>query len=152
MVAIGSEGYVLKAGDGIIFGNGITEKVSPETGSEKSILAEQIFEKGGSTGLHIHDQGDEIFYIAKGSGIAHLDGTDHSISAGDVVFIPRGSIHEMSNPHNVDTLVVVFFMDSPQLFDQFRAMKDRLEKSPGPFTDADREYFRSFGGSRPVTK
>ena len=151
--AVASEGYVLRQGEGFQFFNRITEKVSPETGAERSILAEQIFPKGATTNLHIHDQGDEIFYVARGTGIAHLDGTDHPIAPGDVVFIPRGAIHEMSNPHNEEELVVVFFMDEPNLFNQFRAMKKRLEDRPGdPLTQEDQEYFRSFGGSRAVTK
>ena len=149
--ALGSDGFVRKAGEGFFFFNGITEKVSPETGSERSILAEQIFERGGTTGLHIHDQGDEIFYVAKGTGIAHLDGTDHSIGPGDVVFIPRGAVHEMSNPHSEETLVVVFFMDSPELFHEFRAIKKRLE-DPTPITEEDRLHFRTFNGSRQVTR
>ena len=144
-----SEGFVRKAGDGLVFFNGITEKVSPDSGSEKSILGEQIFPKGATTGLHIHDQGDEIFYIARGTGSAHLDGVDYQIAAGDVVFIPRGAVHEMSNPHSPDPLVVVFFMDRSELFHQFRAIKKRLE-NPDPITEADREYFRSFGGSRQI--
>lgn len=152
-VAGASEGYVLKAGEGVQFLNGITEKVSPEMGAERSILAEQIFPKGASTGLHIHDQGDEIFYVARGTGFAHLDGVDHAVSPGDVVFIPRGAIHEMSNPNSEEKLVVVFFMDQPQLFEQFRAMKKRFEERPNdPINDQDREYFRSFGGSRQVDR
>ena len=148
---LASDGFVRKAGEGFLFFNGITEKVSPETGSEKSILAEQVFEMGGTTGLHVHDQGDEIFYVAKGTGVAHLDGTDHQIGPGDVVFIPRGAVHEMSNPHSKETLVVVFFMDSSELFDEFRAIKKRLE-DPTPITDEDRAYFRSFNGSRRVQR
>jgi quercetin dioxygenase-like cupin family protein len=152
-IAIASDGYVLKEGEGFQFLNGITEKVSPETGAERSILAEQVFPKGATTSLHIHDQGDEIFYVARGTGIAHLDGTDYPVAPGDVVFIPRGAIHEMSNPHNDEHLVVVFFMDEPHLFDQFRAIKKRFEQRPNdPLTQEDREYFESFGGSRRVTE
>ena len=149
ILSFAADGFVRKAGEGFFYFNGITEKVSPESGSEKSILAEQIFERGGTTGLHIHDQGDEIFYVAKGTGIAHLDGTDYSIGPGDVIFIPRGAVHQMSNPFNDETLVVVFFMDSPELFHQFRAIKKRME-NPDPITDEDRKHFRSFGGSRQV--
>ena len=150
-MAFAAEGYVRKAGEGFFYFNGITEKVSPESGSEKSILAEQVFGRGDTTGLHIHDQGDEIFYVAKGTGIAHLDGKDYPIGQGDVIFIPRGAIHQMSNPFNDETLVVVFYMDSPELFHQFRAMKKRME-NPDPITDEDRKHFRSFGGSRQVQK
>ena len=52
--------------------NGLVVKASPRTGTEGSILVEQTFQRGGATNLHMHDQGDELFYVVSGQGTATL--------------------------------------------------------------------------------
>jgi hypothetical protein len=126
------EGFVLKAGDGETVMNGIVIKVSPNNASTQTILAEQTFPRGGRTGLHIHDQGDEIFYVVSGSGTATL------------------TVHGVANMDGDEPLVVIFFMDSPELADQFRAIHQRLAANPDtPITpDEWTELSQRFGGMR----
>ena len=57
------EGFILKVGAGEALLNGLVVKASPKTGTMGSILVEQTFQRGGTTNLHIHDQGDELFYL-----------------------------------------------------------------------------------------
>ena len=129
-VAWSVEGFILKAGTGEIMLNGIVVKASPKTGSERSILVEQTFQRGGTTTLHLHEQGDELFYIVSGRGTATLGDVEEPIGAGDVIFVPVAAIHRISNLDNNDPLVVVFFMDSPELVDLFRAIHERTVLEP----------------------
>ena len=144
------EGFVLKAGDGETVMNGIVIKVSPNNASTQTILAEQTFPRGGRTGLHIHDQGDEIFCVVSGSGTATLEDDTEPVEQGDVIFVPDGTVHGVANMDGDEPLVVVFFMDSPELADQFRAIHQRLAANPDtPITpDEWHELSQRFGGMR----
>ena len=80
--------------------NGIVVKASPKTGTMGSILVEQTFQRGGTTSLHIHDQGDELFYVVSGRGTATLGDETEVIEPGDVIFVPEGAVHGIRNLDN----------------------------------------------------
>lgn len=147
-----SEGYVLKAGQGNELLKGIVVKASPETGTKESILVEQTFEKGRTTGLHIHDQGDELFYVVSGRGEATLNDRSEPIGPGDVIFVPAAAIHRIRNLDQDKPLVVVFFMDRPELVDLFQAIHERQISEPDrPITPEEvAEIQERTGGMRSI--
>ena len=147
-----ADGYILRAGDGEALLNGLVVKASPKTGTQRSILVEQTFQLGGKTVLHLHEQGDELFYIASGRGTARLDEVEEAIGTGDVIFIPAGAIHQIRNQNHEEPLVVVFFMDSPELVDLFRAIHERVVSEPDrPITAEEiAEIEERTGGGRTI--
>ena len=147
-----AEGFILKIGEGEPLLNGIVVKASPKTGTMGSILVEQTFQTGGTTNLHIHDQGDELFYVVSGSGTATLRDNTAVIEPGDVIFVPRGAVHRIENLENDEPLKVVFFMDSPELVEQFRAIHNRVTSEPDrPITPEERAAIAErIGGARPL--
>ena len=149
---LAQEGFILKVGEGETLLNGIVVKASPQTGTMGSILVEQTFPRGGMTGLHAHDQGDELFYVVSGRGTARLGDTTDVIGPGDVIFVPQGHAHQIRNLTNDEPLQVVFFMDSPELVDQFRALHERVTSEPDrPITSEERAaIIERIGGSRTV--
>ena len=146
------EGFILKAGAGEPLLNGIVVKASPETGTEGTILVEQTFQKGGTTNLHLHEQGDELFYVVSGRGTATLGDATDEIVAGDVIFVPRNAVHRIENLIREEPLRVVFFMDSPELVEEFRAIHERVTSEPDrPITDEERAAISErIGGGRAV--
>lgn len=150
MPAAAQEGFVLRAGEGEALRNGIVVKVSPRVGSSGSILVEQTFPRGGTTGLHLHDQGDELFHVVSGRGTATLGETEQPIGPGDVIFVPASAAHRIRNLENDDPLTVVFFMDSPELVDLFRTIHERYTRDPDrPITPEEfAEFERQTGGGR----
>jgi mannose-6-phosphate isomerase-like protein (cupin superfamily) len=58
----------------------------------------KTFEFKGGPPLHIHKNQDEIFYVAQGEFVVQLGENVHKVSAGDTVFIPRGTPHTYANP------------------------------------------------------
>ncbi|KAL4916803.1 RmlC-like cupin domain-containing protein [Aspergillus aurantiobrunneus] len=50
----------------------------------------------GHLALHRHKQA-EIYYITAGSGDVIIEGTEHAVSAGTVVFIPGDAEHGVRN-------------------------------------------------------
>jgi mannose-6-phosphate isomerase-like protein (cupin superfamily) len=139
-----AEGFILKKGEGEPLLNGIVVKASPKSETAGSILVEQTFQKGGTTNLHIHDQGDELFYIISGNGTATLGDQTVMIGPGDVIFVPKGAVHRIENLGNDEPLTVVFFMDSPELVDQFRGIHERVTSQPDhPITAEEKPRFWS---------
>jgi quercetin dioxygenase-like cupin family protein len=147
-----ADGFILKAGKGEDLLNGIVVKASPKTGTAGSILVEQTFEKGGTTSRHIHEQGDELFYVVSGQGTASLGDKTEVIEPGDVIFVPKDAVHSIQNLDNDDPLTVVFFMDSPELVEQFRAVHERVTSEPDrPITPEEIAAIgERIGGSKPA--
>jgi quercetin dioxygenase-like cupin family protein len=146
------EGFILRTGQGEALQNGIVVKASPATGTEQSILVEQTFPSGGRTALHLHEQGDELFYVVSGRGTATLGDLEEEIGPGDVIFIPRNTVHRIENRTHEEPLRVVFFMASPELVEEFRAIHERVTSDPErPMTPEEREAISErIGGSRVV--
>lgn len=147
-----AQGFILKTGEGEQLLGGIVVKASPKTGTMGSILVEQAFQRGRTTNLHIHDQGDELFYVVSGGGTATLGDETEVIEPGDVIFVPRGAVHRIGNLENDEPLRVVYFMDSPELVEQFRAIHNRVTVEPDrPITPEEKAAIAErIGGSRAV--
>ena len=147
-----SRGFILKTGRGEELQNGIVVKASPKTGTLGAILVEQTFQREGTTPLHIHEQGDELFYVVSGRGTATLGDTTEAIGPGDVIFVPKGGVHRIANLDNDEPLKVVFFMDSPELVEEFRAIHERVTSEPDrPITPEEKAaIIERIGGSKPA--
>jgi quercetin dioxygenase-like cupin family protein len=46
--------------------------------------------------LHLHPNTDEMFYVADGDATFQLGDSELQVSAGAVVFVPRGTTHTVS--------------------------------------------------------
>jgi quercetin dioxygenase-like cupin family protein len=49
---------------------------------------------------HYHREVDEVVYALDGTLTSTLDGGKHELRSGDVLFIPRGSVHTHENFHS----------------------------------------------------
>jgi quercetin dioxygenase-like cupin family protein len=49
------------------------------------------FDAGGGVGEHVNDEVDVLFLGVAGSGSVRVDGEEHRLSAGTLVFAPRGA-------------------------------------------------------------
>jgi quercetin dioxygenase-like cupin family protein len=83
--------------------------------------------------VHKHLNEDEIFFIRQGTGLFTLGESEHSVSGGSIIFIPKGVWHGLKNTgtEEIDTL----FGYSPAGFEDFfrelgtAADKPFIEKS-----------------------
>lgn len=79
--------------------DGLTMKVllsSTETNGLQAIF-EDIVEPGVGLGRHIHHQQDETFLFLEGTFDVEIDGKLYRMVAGDVVFVPKGTVHTWKN-------------------------------------------------------
>lgn len=49
------------------------------------------FDRGGGVGEHVNEEVDVLLVGVSGSGFARVSGEDHTLSAGTLVFVPKGS-------------------------------------------------------------
>jgi mannose-6-phosphate isomerase-like protein (cupin superfamily) len=114
-------GRVLKAGDGErLPGERRTlVKATPQTGTQGAEMFRDTMPPGTSTGVHVHHQADEFFYVVSGKGLALVDGTELPVEADDIVFVPRGHDHRVKSSGPAP-LELVFLVDRPGLAGDFR--------------------------------
>lgn len=61
--------------------------------------------------LHIHSDAEELVVLTQGAGTATIGEETHQVSQGDVLYIPPGVEHEVSNAS--DGLLGVLFINIP---------------------------------------
>jgi mannose-6-phosphate isomerase-like protein (cupin superfamily) len=71
--------------------------VDPVTDKAPFLSVVEIFEPGGKTPLHHHDQAQEMFYVRVGSGRAHWGGVIYDMEKGDTLVLPPGMDHVVEN-------------------------------------------------------
>jgi quercetin dioxygenase-like cupin family protein len=49
------------------------------------------FEAGGGVGEHVNDEVDVLIVGVSGSGLVGVEGEEHPVSGGIVVFVPKGT-------------------------------------------------------------
>jgi mannose-6-phosphate isomerase-like protein (cupin superfamily) len=54
---------------------------------------------------HYHEGREEIVYVIRGGGTMILGGRKRPVKAGDVIYIPRGTVHGFTNGAKSDTVV-----------------------------------------------
>lgn len=57
-------------------------------------------EVGAKIDSHIHENGDQYFYILRGEGQIMIDGEQCDLGAGSAAYIPRGTEHSFVNTGN----------------------------------------------------
>ena len=57
------------------------------------LLFEDRMDHGKVTPLHIHPDSDETMIVLEGEILMHLDGREHTVSAGGIASAPRGVPH-----------------------------------------------------------
>lgn len=57
----------------------------------------EIWDEGGAQPPNVHQHAEEIFFILKGSAVAHCDGRTFDLGAGDSFLARRGQTHQIVN-------------------------------------------------------
>lgn len=90
-----------------------------ETGGQGALIEVSVAPRTFFAIPHIHDQEEEWIYIIDGQCRAQLDGQTMDVSAGDTVFVPRGTPHALANAG--DTTARLLFILTPAGMEPFFA-------------------------------
>ena len=66
-----------------------------------NLLAEITLPPGASIGLHSHTEDMEFYIILEGSGTVDDNGTEKTVTKGDVMITGNGETHSIANTGNV---------------------------------------------------
>ena len=82
-----------------VFPEAITLKIllSGKNTNGNQAVFEDIVEPGVGPGRHIHHHQDETFFFLEGDFIAEVQGKMYDFKAGDIAFVPRGTVHAFKN-------------------------------------------------------
>ena len=58
---------------------------------------EAVQPRGAS--LERADEVEQVYYVLDGHGVLSVDGSEHDFSEGDMIHLPPGTRHSVSNPH-----------------------------------------------------
>jgi mannose-6-phosphate isomerase-like protein (cupin superfamily) len=135
-----------------------SESVTIREDTPAALEVEGRWGPGGSPPpKHYHPSQDERFEVLQGGLHARVDGAERVLGAGEVLEIPRGSVHQMWNPGKVEARATWRTTPAMRTASWFRAI-DALHRSgrvgsngmPGPLAfgvllNEYREVFRLAG-------
>ena len=96
--------HIMTLGDGekALLENGRGDKirlVDQRLGTTAIDLHHNTLHPGGESGrYHRHSKSDNIYIVTGGTGELIADGEAHSVTKGQIIFIPAGMAHSLSNP------------------------------------------------------
>ena len=72
--------------------------INPSLGTEKVDVHLNRLAPGGPRGkVHHHSKADNVYIVKRGEGTLTVEGESHVIRENDVVYIPAGMKHSLSN-------------------------------------------------------
>ncbi len=87
-------------------------------GVETLDLHMNVLTSGGPGGrVHRHSRSDNVYIVKSGTGLLTIEGEDHAIAADDVVFIPAGTRHALSNVSDDDLVIYEIYAPAGAAFD-----------------------------------
>lgn len=113
-----------------VLGETIYHKVrGTETGGAFSVV-EEISAPNGGAPPHFHQDTDETIYVLEGEFEITCAGQTTLAQTGDIVFIPRGTVHSFRNPRTSHSRLLAVI--APSGFEQFFAAVDALPSAGAP--------------------
>jgi len=103
-----------------------------DTGNAFSLFEYTGHERGGPP-LHVHPEQDEVFYILSGTYRFRVGTTEHELSTGDLIFLPRNVPHTFAQLSS-EGRVLFSFQPTGRMEDFFRAA---ATPNPSPSIFAD---------------
>ncbi len=80
---------------------------------ESLVLSMTILHEGKSTTGHSHDDTEEIYLFINGDGKIELNNENHDVVTGNIIIVPRGVFHRVSNTGDFDLTFIAIFEKYP---------------------------------------
>ncbi len=77
--------------------------VSQQVGAKDFLNGITMFSPGAAIAEHVHNC-DESVLVISGSGVAHINGVEYPVTAGDNSFIPEGIRHFFRNTSETEDM------------------------------------------------
>src|SRR5205085_9734035 len=98
-------------------GGGVfTMKASSAETEGALMMFEDRVVRGKTTPLHVHPNEDELIYVLDGELLVHVDGEEHRVGKGGLLFAPRGVAHALLGTSETAHLLCVQTPGSGEAF------------------------------------
>jgi mannose-6-phosphate isomerase-like protein (cupin superfamily) len=92
--------------------------INTSLGTERIDLHVNRLVPGGPRGrLHRHSQSDNVYIVRRGEGTLIADGESYTIRADQIIFIPAGMVHSLSNLSDDIFEIVEIYAPAGRQFD-----------------------------------
>lgn len=81
---------------------------------EKMQLVAMAIQPGEDIGEEIHEGHDQFFRFENGVGLVLIDETEYQVQGGDVVIIPSGANHNVTNTSETEVLELYTIYTPPE--------------------------------------
>jgi quercetin dioxygenase-like cupin family protein len=134
------EGIVVNENDGEPFrlrdGRAVVKiKISKRQGAASMSVLTSTVPTNDAIRIHKHLNEDEIFFIRQGTGLFTLGESEHPVSAGSIIFIPKGIWHGLKNT-GTEEIATVFGYSPAGSEDFFKELGTAADK---PFVEKTTE-------------
>jgi mannose-6-phosphate isomerase-like protein (cupin superfamily) len=91
------------------FGGALSKPlVMPETAASAHIdYRISMYQPMAHVKVHRHEVQEQVYHVLEGEGLMHIAGEDHVVRKHDVVFLPPGTDHAISNSGLCDLVFLV---------------------------------------------
>lgn len=79
-----------------------------QTGTYSQVVAMSLL-VGEDIGEEVHESTDQMFLIAAGAGEALVGDERHRVGEGDFVFVPAGTLHDITNVGDEDLKLLTVY-------------------------------------------
>lgn len=101
---------------------------------EKMQLVAMTLQPGTDIGEEIHEGHDQFFRVESGSGQVLIDETTYDVRAGDLIIVPSGANHNVTNTSD-DTVLELYTIYTPPEHEDGTVHATKAE------AEADDEHF-----------
>jgi mannose-6-phosphate isomerase-like protein (cupin superfamily) len=92
--------------------------VDSSLGTESLDLHLNVLTPGGPRGrVHRHTEVDNVYIVKSGEGLLTIEDAEHRIVAEDVVYIPAGVHHSLSNTSDRELVIYEIYAPAGRAFD-----------------------------------
>ncbi len=125
---------ILARDEGYPVGNHFV-KADPQSGSMRIGVGLQRLKRGQGTGIHMHEQEDELLFIHSGSGLGVVGDQRRNVNAGTTLYIPQGTWHGVES--DGDELEILWVVSPPHFAETLRESADASGAGKGSSADVD---------------
>ncbi len=83
--------------------------VTPEQRAKELGGFLSVIPVGGEVPYHFHEKRESLLFLVKGEAVEIVEGEEHPVKAGDVLYIPAGEKHQIVNRSDEDLRYLEFF-------------------------------------------
>lgn len=103
----------------------------PKAYDTNSFIMDWTIEAGGKVPNHYHQYMDEHFVVTKGEFIFQVNGEKVLKKAGEEIFVPKGTIHSVSNAVKAQAGMTVKYMPCADTHRMFQILESLDQENPG---------------------